>query len=177
MDAPDTTRPDSTRTISAHGSSYHGLTETYRAQRGLLMRIATSITHSSADAEDIVQLAFLRAYERKQTMSLEPSLHWLKTVVRRLAIDRIRQRATHARYEALWRDVFCSEASDTFATMQRMQELCALALTLPSATRCTFALWCAGASYESIALAQRVPIGTVATRVLRARAQVRAMRA
>jgi DNA-directed RNA polymerase specialized sigma24 family protein len=46
---------------------------------------------------------------------------------------------------------------------------------LPDSLRRTFLLWWEGAPYQAIALAQGIPVGTVSARVLRAKAQLRAL--
>jgi RNA polymerase sigma-70 factor (ECF subfamily) len=158
---------------TAIGGSPCLLDEAFRSKRDLLTHIATRITRNTADAEDVVQLAFLRACEHGVRLPPERLMYWLKTVVRRLSIDQLRRAATQLRYVELrhqgehidaWRGL-CS-------TLPTIEELDMLVKTLPSATQKTFRLWCAGASYESIALVQRIPVGTVATRILRARARL-----
>jgi RNA polymerase sigma factor (sigma-70 family) len=151
--------------------SQRDLEETDRSKRDLLLRIARRITRNRADTEDVVQQAFLRAYALDLQMPREQLLHWLKTVVRRLAVDRLRGRAIHLRYAAL---VWARDESAR-AYVPSMEKIDELLSALPSVLQPTFRLWCAGSSYEAIASTQRVPVGTIAARVWRAKARMRAV--
>jgi RNA polymerase sigma-70 factor (ECF subfamily) len=152
--------------------SERAINDVFRTRRGVLTRFAWRLTRNRFDAEDLVQHAFLKAYERDPQLSAEQLLPWLTTVIRRLAIDRIRQNAVHSRYaEVQW-----SLGVHVDAESATTEQVNGWTRKLPDALRQTFALWWAGASYQAIALAQDVPVGTVATRVSRAKVHLRSLR-
>lgn len=73
------------------------LQETFTAQRPRLLGLAYRITGSIADAEDVLQEAWLRV-ERTDTSDIADPTGWLVTVVSRLALDELK-RAHHRREE------------------------------------------------------------------------------
>lgn len=77
-------------------------TETFQTHRRRLMGIAYRMLGTVADAEDVLQDAWLR-WNESDTDSLRSSEAWLVTVVTRLAIDRLRVlRAERAHYPGFW---------------------------------------------------------------------------
>jgi RNA polymerase sigma-70 factor (ECF subfamily) len=74
----------------------------YDELRPLLFSVAYRMTGSVADAEDLVQEAFLR-YERSAPSEVESPKAYLSTVVTRLAIDHLRSaRVQRERYVGDW---------------------------------------------------------------------------
>ena len=65
--------------------------ETFTADRPLLVRLATRILADPAEAEDIVQQAWLRL-DRADTPTIDSPGAWLTTVVTRLCLDRLKAR-------------------------------------------------------------------------------------
>ncbi|EUA62360.1 sigma-70 region 2 family protein [Mycobacteroides abscessus 1948] len=63
-------------------------TDEFEALRPRLQAVAYRLTGSVADAEDIVQDAWLRLYST--TAEIEDLAAWLTTVVSRLGLDRLR---------------------------------------------------------------------------------------
>lgn len=167
--APDAraTNSDSSDRVTRHERVLH---ETYRIRRGVLTQFAQRLTRSRVEAEDLVQQAFLGAFERELPISGDELFGWLTTVIRRLAVDRQRRSAVHLRYAELQR-----ASSIHLEEPWTMEDLDGWIRKLPIGLRCTFKLWCAGASYQAIALTQHLPIGTVSARVQRAKLQVRAL--
>ncbi|MET0387588.1 MAG: RNA polymerase sigma factor [Polyangiales bacterium] len=149
----------------------------FRCDHAGLVRLAARITRNAADAEDVVQLAFLRAYERAPALSEEQMRRWLYTVVRRLALDVVRKTGTRPVVLDLQQaDIPVEQPTDvplwqelTFSDLQAVID------RLPDAVRHTFTLWCSGSTYEDIARAHGAPVSTVATRVFRAKARIRSL--
>ncbi|KRF20648.1 RNA polymerase subunit sigma-70 [Nocardioides sp. Soil797] len=73
----------------------HDLTEQFETERPRLTAIATRVLGSRADAEDVVQEAWVRL-GRQEPGSIDNVPGWLTTVVGRISIDLIRSRATKA---------------------------------------------------------------------------------
>ncbi|HET6509996.1 MAG TPA: sigma-70 family RNA polymerase sigma factor [Baekduia sp.] len=69
----------------------------FEAERPRLRAIATRILGSSADADDVVQEAWLRL---STTAGVEDLPAWLTTVTTRLCLDHLRKRGTRADVEA-----------------------------------------------------------------------------
>lgn len=71
------------------------LAEEFEAHRARLLAIATRVLGNSADAQDVVQEAWLRL-ARQEPGSIDDLGAWLTTVVGRLGIDAIRSRTAKA---------------------------------------------------------------------------------
>lgn len=71
------------------------LADGFEAERGRLTAIATRVVGSRADAEDVVQEAWLRLV-RQEPGTVENVAAWLTTVVGRLCLDALRSRAVRA---------------------------------------------------------------------------------
>jgi RNA polymerase sigma factor (sigma-70 family) len=71
-----------------------GLTERFESERPHLRAVAYRMLGSLAEAEDVVQDAWLRA-SRAGTADVENLGGWLTTIVARLCLDRLRSRASH----------------------------------------------------------------------------------
>ena len=66
--------------------------EFYRATSGRLMRYAYAVTGDLAEAQDLVQEAYTRAWQRWRTVAEHPNPEgWVRLVVTRLATDRWRR--------------------------------------------------------------------------------------
>ena len=77
-------------------------TETFEQHRKRLWGIAYRMLGTRADADDVVQDAWLR-WNESDTDSLRSPEAWLVTVTSRLAIDRLRQlRGERERYPGFW---------------------------------------------------------------------------
>ncbi|HYL39763.1 MAG TPA: sigma factor, partial [Candidatus Binatus sp.] len=72
----------------------HALTQRFEAQRPHLRAVAYRMLGSLAEADDVVQDAWLRA-SRADSSSVDNLGGWLTTVVARLCLDRLRRRGSH----------------------------------------------------------------------------------
>ncbi len=77
------------------------MAEAFESQRGRLLAVAHRMLGSHADAEDVVQEAWLRL-SRQDTASIDNLAGWLTTVVGRISLDVLRSR--RARPEAPYDD-------------------------------------------------------------------------
>ncbi|GII54402.1 DNA-directed RNA polymerase sigma-70 factor [Planotetraspora thailandica] len=68
--------------------------ETFEAQRDRLRAVAYRMLGSHADAEDVVQEAWLRL-SRQDTATIDNLAGWLTTVVGRISLDVLRSRQAH----------------------------------------------------------------------------------
>jgi len=146
--------------------------------RANVLRTALVMTHNRADAEDLVQTAFMRALDRGRRLGTETNWPaWLKTVVRRLAVDR-------ARRNQRWRLTELLESLETAATGAAaaddawaeisVQQLEAALNSIEAHYRTVYRLHhLEGASYAQVAQRLNIPVRTVGTRLHRARGRIR----
>jgi RNA polymerase sigma factor (sigma-70 family) len=127
-----------------------------------------------ADAEDVFQEAFARAYERLDDLR-DPSAvkAWLAQLTRRLAVDRLRQTGREQPVDEL-----PEEAAGSDEAMDRIDEALAIReamATLPE--HCSEILdrfFARDESYRTIGEALDIPPGTIASRISRCLAKLRA---
>jgi len=134
-----------------------------------LHRFAWALTGSQADADDITQAALERALSHKRSFTAETRLEaWVIRVARNLWLDQLRRRKVRdvAVDPALLGAV---EGDDAHRRLEAAEALRALS-TLPPGQREVAALVLVeGYSYQEAADALQAPIGTVMSRLARAR--------
>lgn len=146
-------------------------------QLGSLRRYARSLTRDSTDAEDLVHDALVRAYERRGTFRSGGNLRaWLLSIVHNAFIDRMRSRRSEA--ARLDQAGYLADAS-TPASQEhsvRLAQVREAFFSLPEEQRSALHLVAIeGLSYSQAADASGVPLGTLMSRIGRARAALRAM--
>lgn len=146
-------------------------------QLAALRRYARSLTGDETNAEDLVHDTLVRAYEKRGTFRVGQSLQaWLMSILHNIFIDGTRQQ----RAEVL-RLTRIAQTSD--ATMPPAQdhavhlaEVRQAFMTLPDEQRAVLHLVAIeGLSYQEAAAALGLPVGTVMSRLSRARATLRSM--
>lgn len=150
----------------------------YRARVVALARRMLAATGPD-EAEDIAQEAFVAAYDKRSTFRRgEPFRPWLYRIAVNRCLDRLR--AT-ARRPALLDIAAVSEPAliggdplEALLTEEGEQRLSEAVAALPPKLRAVFLLrHLDDLSYEEIAAAAGVPLGTVKTHLFRARALLR----
>jgi RNA polymerase sigma-70 factor (ECF subfamily) len=124
-----------------------------------------------ADADDVTQDVFVRAWRALSSFRGESSARtWLLAIARRACVDERRRRTRRARLSLSWLErVVGGESGDVSST----QALYALVERLEFGRREAFVLTQVfGCSYEEAAAICGVPVGTVRSRVARARAEL-----
>jgi RNA polymerase sigma-70 factor (ECF subfamily) len=151
-------------------SAFAGIVRRYEAQ---LTRFAVKLVSNSADAEDVVQDAFLRAYlalrRDQRPINLAP---WLHTITRNCAIDLVR-RPIHG---ALTSEPVCpTSTSEAAETRARMGAVVTALGDLPARQRDPLVLHVLGDQpYAQIAKDQDLSVAAVKALISRARTQLRA---
>lgn len=140
----------------------------YAEYHARLLRFLRGIGVPSEDAQDLVQETLLRAYESRDRYRPQyPLWVWLRAIARNLAIDYFRRVRVEQRIfiplESL-RHCGCEPNID----WERLDIERAL-LQTPEPYRTTLDLWCAGYEYAEIAELLGIRIGTVRSRLSRAR--------
>ncbi|RYY32332.1 MAG: sigma-70 family RNA polymerase sigma factor, partial [Sphingomonadales bacterium] len=145
-------------------------------QLGPLRRYALSLTRHSADAEDLVHDTLVKAIERQAQFRRGHNLRtWLLSILHNAFVDQKRAR----RAETLRTAEFGRSAETAAPAGQehsaRLADVRDAFLSLPDDQRAALHLVSIdGLSYEDAAAALGVPVGTVVSRISRARAQLRA---
>jgi RNA polymerase sigma-70 factor (ECF subfamily) len=142
----------------------------------VLLRVARSLTRHDADAEDLVQDTLLRAHRAIDSFDGRHPRAWLLTIMRNAHLNRQRRRhpepvGDFADRADTWRapsaDGFVDAAFD--AALER-----ALGELPEPFRRVVDLVDVGGQSYAAAAAALGVPVGTVMSRLHRARARLRA---
>lgn len=140
-----------------------------------MTRYARSLTRDSADAEDLVHDALVRALEGEKSFRDGGNLKvWLLSIVHNRHVDTLRRRrseavrAAHAAEMAETRTVAPQEMSVRLGQLERAF------MNLPEEQRAALHLVAVeGLSYAQAADALGVPVNTLTSRVARARAALR----
>ena len=150
-----------------------------------LLRSAHGLLREPHDAEDLVQEVFVRAYKNLDRIRDEAGIRaWLYRILRNAYIDRLRRMA-RAPTLVQWEDAeavaelpplpihaSAEAAADWEALCER--EVVEAMNALPEELRTAFLFHALGGlSYHEVAVAMDCPLGTVMSRVHRARAHLR----
>lgn len=144
-------------------------------QLGALRRYARSLTRSEADAEDLVHDALVRAYEKRESFQKGRNLRvWLLSILHNLFIDRRRSSAAEAERAAR-----SAELSEPFVAPSqdhhlRLAQIRRAYMGLPEEQRAALHLVAIeGLTFAEAAGALDIPMGTLMSRLARARATLR----
>jgi RNA polymerase sigma-70 factor, ECF subfamily len=151
---------------------------------GMLPRLwafALRISGNRHDAEDLLQRACLRALERVH--QLQPGtapLSWMFSIVHSTWLNEVRSRNVRSRIGAEWSDELLETVADPNATTPEQHvmtaQIIAAVQRLPAAQRDVIVLVAVeGLSYQEAANVLDVPIGTVMSRLSRARQSIGAL--
>jgi RNA polymerase sigma-70 factor, ECF subfamily len=137
--------------------------------------LAIWIVHNEQDAQDVVQEAYLRAFKGFHGFRGGNGKAWLLTIVRNTAYSCLKKRGADDLLlpyeEGKHADIIAFDRAATeMVSEQRREELRVALQRLPTKLREIIVLYeFEGLSYRELALALRVPIGTVMSRLSRAR--------
>jgi RNA polymerase sigma-70 factor (ECF subfamily) len=140
-----------------------------------LWAFALRLSTNKHDAEDLVQRACVRALERRHQLQPETSaLSWMFTIVHSLWISEIRSRRIRSRASMEWDDELMQSVADPLAVNPETdllhREILQAVDALPDAQRVIMLLVAVeGLSYRDAAQVLDVPLGTVMSRLSRAR--------
>lgn len=141
-------------------------------------RVARALTRSATDADDLTQETFLKAIRAWSSFELRAGgiRPWLMTILNRTHLNRIRQNKRqsahmeHAEVEELASDPISPVTGEEIDWNQFDGRLLSALRELPDNLRTTLVLWAMeDLSYKEIADSMEVPIGTVMSRLHRAR--------
>ena len=139
-----------------------------------MRRFALSLTANMDKADDLVQAACERALSRKHQWQPGTRMDsWMFTIIHRLMIDNtrsMRERKPHIVFEE---DRFITAAINGIKTLEaklKLQKVATAMQKLKDSDRLVISLVCVdGMSYKHAAETLQVPVGTVMSRLARAR--------
>lgn len=146
-------------------------------QLAALRRYARSLVRNPDEAEDLVHDALVRALERKSTFRSGSSIrNWLMSIVHNTHIDRLRRNRAAAHREEAALEVADIAAPAVQEYSVRLAQVRDAFLALPEDQREALHLVAIEElSYQEAADVLNIPVGTLMSRVSRARARLRAM--
>ncbi|MDX3924384.1 MAG: sigma-70 family RNA polymerase sigma factor [Shinella sp.] len=144
-------------------------------QLAALRRYARSLARDPDDAEDLVHDALVKAYERKATFRTGANIrNWLLSILHNTHIDRLRrQRSTDRRHDEASQVAETSAPADQDHSL-RLKQVQAAFFALPEEQREALHLVAIEElSYQEAAAVLNIPVGTLMSRISRARAKLR----
>lgn len=145
------------------------------AQLTTLRRYARALIRDESAAEDLVHDALVRAYERRTTFRLDGNLRaWLLSILHNTFIDNCRRRHAEQRREAEAAQLVESSRPGGQESHVRLQQIQCAFWSLPEDQRAVLHLVAIEElAYQEAADALGIPIGTLMSRLGRARAALR----
>lgn len=156
--------------VDARDGDRLALASAIRATQADVWRLVASLV-GPVDADDVTQEVYVRMYRSLPRFRADSSARtWLFVIARRACIDLLRRRGRQRRHAVLADPAKCDVAEggpDTTVPIDAMIR------ALPPERREAFVLTqLLGLSYDEAAAACEVPVGTIRSRVARARAQL-----
>ena len=151
------------------------------AQLAALRRYARSLARNSVDAEDLVHDALVKAYEKRSTFHSGGNLrNWLLSIVHNTHLDGRRSALARRRRDDLFADDGSTATEPSYPAAQehsvRLQQVREAFMTLPEDQREALHLVAVEElSYQEAADTLGIPVGTLMSRISRARARLRSM--
>jgi RNA polymerase sigma-70 factor (ECF subfamily) len=146
---------------------------------GPLQRYARSLTRDEIHAEDLVQDTLVRAYEGRSSFRSGGNLRgWLLSILHNTFIDQRRRHVAEFRRLEQAAAFVDTEAPPEQESRVRLQQVQAAFMSLPDEQRAALHLVAIeGLSYQEAANALKIPVGTLMSRLGRARAALRGFEA
>ena len=168
--------------MRARAATVEVVTEKILAEEPFLAHLALRLSRRRADADDLVQETLLRAYSARDRFQVGTSMRaWLATILRRLfltSVIKAKRRATQTNTDAggviQMSGATARRSCDPLSyeqTLEHVEDCLKGALErLPSTYHDPFVMFALdGLSYTEIAAQLRIPVGTVMSRIHRAR--------
>ena len=166
---------------AAQGGDPAAFAEIVRRYQRAVYRVAYALTRNDSDADDLAQETFVRAYRALGRFRAgEPLYPWLSRIVTNLAFSLFRRRKRRPEtpleplVEAGMQWGTDEDPADTVAERERVQHMQEAFAELKPEHQAVLALRVIeDRSYDEIAQALGVPIGTVMSRLSRARTELK----
>lgn len=146
-----------------------------RAQLPALYRYARTLTRDPHDAEDLVQETLTRAYEQRHGLRGTNPRAWMMAILHNVFISDWRRRQHASRQTAGLDAVDLDPVPAPQEPSVRLAQIRRAFMLLPAEQRAALHLvTIEGMSYQEAAVALAIPVGTLMSRLGRARAALRA---
>jgi len=174
--------PDETALVrAAQQGDQAAFTEIVRRYQRAVYRVAYGLTRRAEDADDLAQEAFVRAYRALDTFRVgEPLYPWLSRITVNLAYSLFRRRKRRPEteleplLEAGQQWASDDDPVEDLAGREQIEQLRASFAGLTPEHQAILVLRIVqGLSYDEIARTLNVPVGTVMSRLSRARGELR----
>lgn len=144
-------------------------------QLGALRRYAVSLTRNKHDAEDLVQETLTRAFEQRHQLRAENNVRgWLMSILHNVFISDWRRRRGPAGEQVRLDELSDAVVGPSQEHAVRLMQIQRAFMHLPADQRAALHLVTVeGLSYQEAADALKVPVGTLMSRLARARAALR----
>ena len=143
----------------------HAVRELVRRTQPVIWRLC-NVYGSPGEEEDLVQDTYLRAFRSLDTYRGEaPITAWLSAIARRVCADHVRTRVRRRRVEG----VLAESAADEWVPPPGNPTFALLAAIEPDRRAAFVLTQVAGLSYDEAASVLDCPVGTIRSRVARAR--------
>lgn len=144
-------------------------------QIAALRRYALSLVRNPDDAEDLVHDALVKAYERQATFRTGANVrNWLMSILHNAHIDRLRQRRSQERRHDDAAQIAATSVPANQDHSVRLTQLRNAFFFLPEEQRAALHLVAIEElSYQEAAETLGIPVGTLMSRVARARERLR----
>jgi RNA polymerase sigma-70 factor (ECF subfamily) len=144
-----------------------------------LRSCALRIAGNRYDAEELVQRACVRALERAHRLRADTSpTSWVLSILHSIWLNEVRKRNRRDRLLLAWSDALPETVADARRTPETdvaVRQIVDAVQRLPEPQRAALLLVSVdGFSYQEAADVLRIPIGTVMSRIFRAREAIRA---
>ncbi len=144
------------------------------AELGSLRRFCQSLSGSASDADDLLQMTVERILEKGMPADAD-AVKWAYRVCKNAWIDELRSREVRQRYpqQMAWDSDEVPSAEESAGQERALEALTAALGKLPPEQRLALTLVAVeGKSYAEAADILEVPVGTIMSRIARARAQL-----
>lgn len=158
---------------NASGEPHAGMRAQIGAELPHLRRYARTLAKCPAEADDLVQASVERALTREAQWNPDKGLRpWLFRILHNLYVSSVRSRHRETRvYKLQWQSGGVAGSHESYSELNRVRD----AMNhLPASHREVILLVAVeGLSYQEAASVMEVPVGTVRSRLSRAREQLR----
>jgi RNA polymerase sigma-70 factor, ECF subfamily len=153
------------------------VTEVYCGHAAALLRFAAGLSSRSEVCNDAVQEAFLRYFiERRSGRAIENSQAWLYQVVRNYLLDRLKSASAQSEVAIEDADHIPGRQRSPEELVRQSERANQFASVLTGREMECWQLRCEGLTYQEIARAMSISLGTVGATLTHVHAKMRKMR-
>ena len=156
--------------------SQDGFDAFYTTYRSLVYAAAMKLIHDCSDAEDLVQVVFLKVWMSPDAFRGGNIESWLTTVTKNATLDRMRRQLRERQFAfetSVVRECAKSVEDEALGNVLQCAVACAIGELDEGRRAAMLAAFIENQTYSAIALASAIPLGTVKTRIRSGIAELR----